>query len=215
MSTDIDNRSLEKGLGQIISLKGELDFSDSVYDDTLFLFKEVCSKTDLLGMHGVDIAAQSCVLLASRSNGSPIDAKTIAERSSDQNRGENEILSVAKKIKSELEINPITADPHDIVDQIGEKVDASMTIKKEVHALVRNLKHTHIVSGRKPESVAAGAFYLVGSVASPKRRGLYTQAEIAQAASIAQRVVRETYKAFDGYIDGEYDKFIDTQKLKN
>lgn len=214
MSTDTDERSLEKGLGEILHLKLELDLTDPVYNDALILFREVCSHEHLLRAKGVYTAAQSCVLLASRSNGSPINSETIDDHSSDPNHDANDILTATKKIKRELEVEPVTHDPHDIIDQIAEKVDASPTVKQEVHTLVKELKHTHVVSGRKPESVASGAFYLVGSVASPKRRGLYTQAEIAEAASTSEIVVRETYKAFDEYIDGEYDRFIATEKLK-
>ncbi len=102
-----------------------------------------------------------------------------------------------KHISRNLNLKTMPIDPVSYVHRFGSKLDLDPETKAKATKIVLKAKEKHLLSGRSPKGIAAGALYIASKLNEENR----TQDEVAKASGVTSVTVRNSYKIFDENLD--------------
>lgn len=207
MSTP-QNGSLLKGLDEIERLIDELELDSTVKYRSTEIYRNALAIPGLISS-GINRIVAGCILLASRESTSVIEARQVANHTA-EHIDRYTIYRITKKLRNELDLGFMIADPHKFVDRIHSEFDAPDEHAHRAHQVVDIVVEDGITAGKKASAIAAAAFYLIGVYDGEQgKHGEYTQIDIAEAVSVSEVTIRNRYQEFETVIQESDDMFLD------
>ena len=188
-------KSYIKAFTLLDGMRSKLGLSDTVVEETAYLFRKMASKKMLAGR---STAAMLCATtyVACRLTNTP---RTIQDVANAGNIKRKQLQSLYRFILKELDIYPKSYDPVEFVTRIANAVNASEKTRRHATRVLGMSKKNGITTSKNPMAIAAAAIYL----ASLKNQEKISQIMISRVSGISAVTIRERAKEIEKISESE------------
>lgn len=191
-------QNLERALTTIDSLSERNDISSDARATATTLYQQTLQEHSVMYGWHIETAACACLYLACKMENEGISAGEFASQY--ENIDENIILRRAKRLRTEHGLDYVDLiDPLQYVGQFVDELSVSDEFRKRAEEIVEEVLDTHLVSGRNPRAVAAGAVYNA-AIDYNKNQTEITQSKIADVADLTEVTIRNRYQEQREYL---------------
>lgn len=159
---------------------------DGKFEDTAQSIKEKVKNEKTLKQFNSELVDASCKYIALRVHESPCLPSRIADT---YEVDKNKMLSLSRKISSELEIGIPLIGPKQYVDRFCDELELNGA-KKKAKELIEDFKTNRGLSG-SPISIASGAIY---AATLNDCSGSVTQSQLSEIADVSEVTIRKRYR---------------------
>jgi transcription initiation factor TFIIB len=179
-------KNLQTALNKIEIITARLNIPNQTTKEAKLLFKESQYANIGVGRDNISVIYAS-VYIACNIQGIP---KTPLELTAYTEINETQLMRTYKLIKKKLEITTKPIDPLDILPRFASKLELSPNTIATATEILIKAKETGIGTGKKPETLLAGAIYLACQQTGEER----TQRQIANTIGVIEVSIRKISK---------------------
>lgn len=179
-------KNLQQGLAEIRSLTEKLRTPDVVLKEARYLFKQAIMQGLAVGRDKTSLVYAS-VYTASMMHNYP---KTALEMTAFTSMTKKKLLRTHKLLRKELNIQTHVIEPVDLLPRFASRLKLNQETITATYELLYLIKEQHLLSGKRPETIIAGAIY----TASKQTGETITQRQIANKTGVIEVTIRKLSK---------------------
>jgi len=203
--TNVEDRSdratkenLERALTTIDDLSESIGISSNARATATTLYQQILEEHSVLYGWHIETAACACLFLACKIEKEGVSPAALASQY--ENVEEKTLLRRAKQLRTELGLEYVDlVNPIQYVERYTEELGAGEDIQTRAEEILEKIVDTHLVSGRNPRAVTAGAIYNA-AIDYNKNHTQITQSEIADVADVTEVTIRNRYQEQREYL---------------
>ena len=176
-------QNLAHGLGEVRRIVSALGLPESLRDQACELFRSAQSE-DLLVGRSIEAMAAASVYGACRCNGL---SRTLDGVSDPARVGQASVTNAYKTLNRELGLPAKPVTPSDHIARLASAVDACDQVCRRARQLAERAEAEVNTAGVNPSGFAAACLYVAGR----ERGRRFTQAAVAEAASVTTNTIRK------------------------
>lgn len=207
-----DRDSLVNGLTELDTFITTLDLDSAVQSRATEIYRKAAQEGSILSGRGIQMVTAGCIILAARESNTILDIKDVVDITDDHIQKKT-IHRTTKDLRNKLDLGFVLEDPHNYIDPIGDDLNASPHDRKLVETIIDIVLEDGIASGKKAQSIAGSAYYLVAIFSSGD--GEFTQNDVARAADVTEVTIRNTYRDFGEVVTEQLDDEFDPNKHRS
>ena len=188
-------KSYIKAFTLLDGIRSKLGLSDTVVEETAYLFRKITSKKMLGGRSTAGILCATAYI-ACRLTNTP---RTIQDVANAGNIKRKQLQSIYRFILKELDIYPESYNPIEFVARIANATNASERTRRNALTILEISKRKGITTSKNPMAMAAAAVYL----SSLKNQEKISQIKISKVSGISAVTIRERAREIKKRSGGE------------
>ena len=186
-------KNLRAGMSKIDEIASRLNLPKNIIKESRLIFKKSQYSNISIGRDNISLIYAS-IYMACNIHELP---KTLTEITEYSEIRSKDLMKAYRLIKAELGLNTRPIDPLDLLPRFASKLDLSPKTITRVAEIIIQIKDTVVVSGKKPETILAGAIYIAGKQTGEKR----TQRQIANTLGVIEITIRKISKEITFYVN--------------
>ena len=179
-------KNLRSAMSKIDEIASRLNLSNIIIKEAKLIFKQSQYSNMTIGRDNISLIYAS-VYIACKIHGIP---KTPLEITAFTEIKEKHLMKAFRLIKKELGLNTQPIDPLDLLPRFASKLELNPSTVTKATEILMQIKGTAITTGRKPETILAGAIYLACQQTGEQR----TQRQIANTLGVIEVTIRKMSK---------------------
>ena len=191
----ITKQSYIKAFTLLDGIRAKLGLSDTVVEETAYLFRKITLKKNLAGRSTAGMLCAT-TYIACRLTNTP---RTIQDVANAGNVKRKQLQSIYRFILKELEIYPESYNPIEFVARIANATNASEKTKRDATKILQCGQKRGINTSKNPMGMAAAAVY----ISSLKNKEKISQNNISKVSGISTVTIRDRAKEIKKRLGGE------------
>lgn len=191
--TGSSRRNLKKALLEMDKLSEKMSLSDSIIERASYFYRKI-SDRGLIRGRSVNATVGACVHAACRELGTN---RTLSEISKNLNERQKNISKTYRACFQNLEIDVPVADITKIIVRFSNDLGINEKTKRDALSIFKKLEKIRLVSGKKPNAVAATVIYM----AIIRNKEDISQQKISKVSGITPVTIRNRYQEFNKFIN--------------
>lgn len=189
-------KNLQSAMNRIEEIASRLSLPEFIMKEAKLIFKKSQYSNMAIGRDNISLIYAS-VFIACKIHGIP---KTPLELTAYSDIEEKHLMRAFRLIKAKLNIETQPIDPLDLLPRFASKLELSPNTVTMASEILIKIKGSTIATGKKPETILAGAIYLAGKQTGERR----TQRQIANTLGVIEITIRKISKEIQGIISKIY-----------
>ena len=185
-------RNLRYALTEMEKLKEKLSLTDAILERSSYLYRKA-AKAQLIRGRSIKGVVGACVYIACRE----MDAtRTIMTISNNLQENRKSIAKNYRMLFQNLQLTVPIPDPLKCIVKIANYLEISEKVKREAIHIFDTIKEQGLISGKKPDVVAATIIYM----AVIKTRENLSQQKISEISGVTTVSIRNRYHEYSKYV---------------